>query len=312
MQTLKELDNQKQKKTLFSIVGATGIGKTKLAIELAQILGTEIISCDSRQFFREMKIGTAVPSEEELNLIKQHFIGHLSIKDYYSIGQYEIDCEEKIQNLFQNYNDLILVGGSGMYEKAATEGLNNLPQANAKHVSQLENILLTEGIEKLQKILKELDNDYYSVVDIQNPRRLIRAIDIIWQTGKSYSELISKNVEAKNFNLIRIGITAPREILYEKINQRVDIMIENGLIEEVKNLIDFRNLTALQTVGYKELFNFFDGIWNLDFAIEEIKKNTRRYAKRQITWNKKISDIHWLPYDYSKIELLSLLERLKN
>jgi len=297
-------------KKLISIIGTTGIGKTKLAIELAKHFGTEIISCDSRQFFREMKIGTATPSAEELAEVPHHFIGNLSVQDYYSIGQFEKDAIQKMENLFTHHDVVILVGGSMMYEKAVIEGLNELPEANEENQQKLEKIFREEGIEALQKILENLDPEYFNIVDRDNPRRLFRAIDIIWQTGKTYTENISEQVKKRDFEVIRIGIEAPRETIYERINLRVDKMLEQGLAEEVKSLLPYRKLISLRTVGYTELFRYFDGEWPLDFAVEEIKKNSRRFAKRQLTWYRKETDIHWVNFENSVQESLSLFSNL--
>ena len=294
-------------KNLISVVGPTGIGKTRLAIDLARHFGTEIISCDSRQFFKEMKIGTAAPSEEELAEARHHFIGNLSIQEYYSIGQYEEDALKKLNELFEKYDTVILVGGSMMYEKALIEGLNDLPEANAENQNKLQNILESDGIEKLQEMLKLLDPEYYVVVDIHNHRRLLRAIDIIWQTDKKYSEQIAVSQDSRDFNVIRVGIKASREELYDRINRRVDIMMEKGLLNEVKSLEEFKDLIALRTVGYTELFKYLNGEWSLDFAVEEIKKNSRRYAKRQLTWYRKATDIHYLPLGYSEKDFDDLI-----
>ncbi len=299
-------------KRLISIIGTTGIGKTRLAIDLAKHLDTEIISCDSRQFYKEMKIGTAMPTDEELAEAKHHFVANLSVNDYYSIGQYEVDALKKLDEIFSQKDVAIMVGGSGMYEKAVVEGMNDLPEADAENQQKLLSIWENVGIEALQKLLEELDPNYFSIVDKDNPRRLLRAIDIIWQTGKTYTENLSAPKDKRNFKTIRIGIDAPREVIYERINLRVDKMIEKGLLEEARGLIADRDRVALQTVGYSELFRYFDGEWDLDFAIEEIKKNSRRYAKRQITWNKKLDNVNWVNYDNSLQEALSLLEKLSN
>lgn len=298
-------------KTLISIIGSTGIGKTKLAIEMAKHFGTEIISCDSRQFFKEMKIGTATPTDEELAQAKHHFIGHLSVQDYYSIGQYEEDALEKIEEIFEEKDFAVLVGGSMMYEKAVVEGMNDLPEANAENQEKLQKILDEEGLEKLQEILENLDEEYYNVVHKENPRRLLRAIDVIWQTGRKYSEIIAEPKHKRDFKVVRIGITAPREIMYERINLRVDKMLENSLIDEVKSLTEYQKLVPLQTVGYTEIFKYLEGTWDLDFAIEEIKKNSRRYAKRQETWNRKVENVTWLPYDYSEEQLDEILSKIE-
>ena len=297
-------------KKLISIIGTTGIGKTKLAIEIAKHYKTEIISCDSRQFFKEMNIGTATPSAEELAQVPHHFIGNLSVQDYYSIGQYEREAIQKLEVLFQKHDIVVLVGGSMMYEKAVIEGLHDLPEADEENQRKLEQILKEDGIEKLQNMLQDLDPEYFKKVDQDNPRRLFRAIDIIWQTGKTYTENISKQINVRNFEVIRIGIEAPREIIYDRINQRVDLMVENGLLQEAESLIPFKNNLALQTVGYAELFKYFDGTWTLDFALEEIKKNSRRFAKRQLTWYRKEENITWVNFENSVEESLTLLNAM--
>lgn len=299
-------------KRLISIVGTTGIGKTRLAIDLANHLDTEIISCDSRQFYKEMKIGTAMPTDEELAEAKHHFVGNLSVNDYYSIGLFEEEALQKLDEIFARKDVAIMVGGSGMYEKAVVEGMNDLPVADEENQQKLISIFENEGVEVLQKMLEELDPDYFSVVDKNNSRRLLRAIDIIWQTNKTYTENLSTPKSKRNFETIRIGIDAPREVIYERINLRVDKMMENGLLEEARGLIADRDKVALQTVGYSELFRYFDGEWDLDFAIEEIKKNSRRYAKRQTTWNRKLQNVNWVPYDNSLQEALSLLSKLRD
>ena len=203
-----------------------------------------------------------------------------------------------------------MVGGSMMNQKAVIQGLNDLPEADEENQRKLEQIFNEEGIESVQKILEKLDPEYFNIVDKDNPRRLFRAIDVIWQTGKTYTENISVQLKQRDFEVIRIGISAPREIIYERINQRVDVMLENGLIDEARSLMDFRKYVALQTVGYSELFRYFDGEWNLDFAVEEIKKNSRRFAKRQLTWYRKETNIHWVNFENSMQESLSLLRNL--
>ncbi len=303
----------KQKnKLLISIIGPTGIGKTKLAIEIAQYLGTEIISCDARQFFKEMPVGTAMPDAEELSAAPHHFIANLSIQDEYSIGKYEKDALAKLEELFQKYDTVVMVGGSGMYERAVIDGLDKLPEANPENIQKLEELLQTEGIAKLQNLLQEADPLYFEKADIENPRRLVRALDIYWQTGKPYSEFLNQGKLKRDFSVMRIGIEAPREVLYERINKRVDIMMEKGLLEEAKALFPFREKTALQTVGYTELFKYMDGEWTLDFAVEEIKKNSRRYAKRQLTWYRKAEDIQYLQLGYSEEDLNKLFDQLSH
>ena len=297
-------------KKLISIAGTTGIGKTRLAIAVAKHYQTEIISCDSRQFFKEMKIGTAAPSAEELAEVPHHFIGHLSVTDSYSIGQYEVDALQKLEELFAIHEVVVMVGGSMMYEKAVTEGLNDLPEASAIHQEKLNEIWKNSGIEGLQQLLKQLDEIYFQQVDLDNPRRLLRAIDVIWQTGRPYSELISLPRKQRDFQLIRIGITAPREIIYDRINRRVEVMMESGLVEEARSLLPYQDLVPLKTVGYTELFRYFSGEWDLETAVSEIKKNSRRFAKRQLTWYRKEDNIHWVNFEHSHEEALSLLETI--
>lgn len=283
-------------KILFSIVGPTGIGKTSLSIILAQRLNTEIISCDSRQFYREMKIGTASPSLEELSLVSHHFINNLSIDQEYSVGDFEKDALKKISELFDKYNQLIMVGGSGLYEKAVNEGLDYFPDIDPNIRKELIKEFQEKGLDYLQDELKKNDPEYYAEVDCSNPTRMIRALEIFRGTGRPYSSFRNNLLRKRNFSTVKIGLTAPREIMYDKINKRVDLMIENGLLEEVISLKNYRHKNALQTVGYKELFEYLDGNISLEFAIEEIKKNSRRYAKRQLTWYRKDESVHWFNY----------------
>lgn len=297
-------------KTIISVVGPTGIGKTNLAIALARHFDTEIISCDSRQFYREMRIGTAAPSEEELSQAVHHFIGHLSVTEAYSIGRYEEEASALLSQLLARHDVLIMVGGSMMYEKAVLEGLHDLPEMNAENQLILKEIWDQNGYEALLAELKIKDETYYNTVDRNNPRRILRALDVIRQTGKPYSALISQPKQRKDFNVIRIGIGAPRELIYQRINQRVETMLESGLLNEVKNLVDFQHLNALHTVGYTELFRHLRGEYTLDFAISEIKKNTRRFAKRQLTWYRGEETIQWVAYGNAFQESLSLLRQL--
>jgi tRNA dimethylallyltransferase len=285
------------------LLGPTAIGKTKLAIALAQQYKTEILSADSRQFYKEMRIGTAVPSQEELRAIPHHFIQHKSIFEDYSVGDFETDALKKLKELFKNKDVVIMVGGSGLYVDAVVDGLDEFPQVEPKIRAQLNGRLKNEGIESLQKQLKRLDKIYYQKVDIENPHRLIRALEICIGTGKPYSSYLNQERSPRDFKTIYIGLEANREVIYDRINQRVDLMMEEGLLKEVEPLFQHRSLNALQTVGYKELFNFLDDKWSLDFAISEIKKNTRRFAKRQLTWYRKNPNIFWVNHDedYDKI-----------
>ena len=278
-------------KSIITIVGPTGIGKTDLSIFLAKSLKSEIISADSRQFFKEIPIGTAAPSKNELNQIKHHFIHNKSIKENYSVGEFEMEALSKIKTLHEKYNTLIVVGGSGLYINSILYGLDDFPKIDSKVRMELNKDLKDNGIEFLQNELKNNDALSYSKIDIKNPHRLIRALEIFRGTGSKYSSFINNSKKQKReFKIINIGLTADRKIIYERINKRVDNMIENGLINEAKMVYKHKDLNALKTVGYKELFEYLSGKYTLDKAIDEIKKNTRRFAKRQITWfkNKKI------------------------
>lgn len=288
--------NYTMPKTLISIVGPTGIGKTALSIKLAQHFNTEIISSDSRQFFKEMRIGTAVPSQEELTAVKHHFIQHISIEKKYNVGQFEKDAIETLEHLFLKNNEIIMVGGSGLYSNAVINGLDDFPEVPKDIRDNLNKQLKQEGIIPLQNQLKTLDITAYKSIAIDNPQRLIRALEICIGTGKLYSSFLSKKKNKRSFKTITIGINAEREVIYQRINKRVDIMIKDGLLEEVKSLLPYKDLNALNTVGYKELFNYFENEWSLDFAISEIKKNTRRFAKRQLTWYRKDDSIKWFDY----------------
>jgi tRNA dimethylallyltransferase len=296
--------------TLISIVGPTAIGKTRVSIEVAKTLGTEIISCDSRQFFKEMNIGTAVPSPDELNAVPHHFIQHISIFDQYSVGKYEKEALELIDEKFKTHKTLCLTGGSGLYQKAVIEGLDHFPEVDENIRKELNNIYKTEGLEPLQSQLKKLDPVYFESVDINNPHRLIRALEICLGTSKPYSSFINtEKSNDRNFTSLKIGLTADREIIYNRIEKRVDEMIESGLIEEAKSLYPNKNLNALQTVGYQELFDFFDDKISLEKAIEEIKKNTRRYAKRQLTWYRKQDDIKWFNFQVDTKEIINHIHK---
>lgn len=286
-----------QKKYLIIITGPTASGKTALSIELAKKFNTEVISADSRQFFKEMQIGTARPTEEELQGVPHHFLGHISIHEHYNAGMFENDALKILESIYSKKNIAIVCGGSGMYVNALCYGLDELPEQNENLRSELEKILEEKGIEALQEKLKQLDPDYYAVVDLQNPHRLMRAIEVCISAGIPYSQLRSGDKKHRDFDSIKIAIDWPREILYQRINERVDLMFKQGLAEEAKNLLPFKNHNALQTVGYKELFNYFDGNCTLEDAKELIKQNTRRFAKRQLTWLRREKDIKWFKPD---------------
>lgn len=295
---------------LITVVGATAIGKTAISIQLAKHFNTDIISSDSRQFYKELNIGTAVPSSEELNAATHHFIQNRSIFDTYSVGQFEKDALQKLDSLFLKNNTVIMVGGSGLYTNAVINGLDYFPEVAPEIRTKLNSELENDGILKLQNQLKELDPESFASLEIENPHRLIRALEICIGTDKTYSEFKNKPKASRNFIPVKIGLIADREIMYNRINQRVDNMIEQGLIDEAKELYKHKNLNALQTVGYRELFQYFDGKITLDFAIEEIKKNTRRFAKRQVTWNKKDSAIHWFNFEENSTEIIKKIETI--
>ena len=289
-------------RSLIIITGPTAIGKTGLAVFIAKQLHTEIISFDSRQFYKEMKIGTAVPTDEELAEVPHHFIQNLNIHDEYSVGDFERDALQKIDELFQKKNTIVMVGGSGLYEKAVTEGLDVFPEVDASIREELISELNEFGIEKLQEELKISDPEYYEKVDIQNSHRIIRALEICRGTGKTFSSFRKNDLKSRYFNVIKIGLELPRHEIYERINRRVDVMMNSGLLDEVKSLYKFKELNSLQTVGYRELFDYLDEKISLDFAVEEIKKNTRRYAKRQLTWYRKDENIKWFsPFEKEEI-----------
>ncbi|MFD0962761.1 tRNA (adenosine(37)-N6)-dimethylallyltransferase MiaA [Pseudofulvibacter geojedonensis] len=294
-------------KYLISIVGPTAIGKTALSIKLAKYYNTEIISCDSRQFFKEMTIGTAVPEPDELVATQHHFIQNISITENYSVGTFEREAINKLNELFIKHDTVIMVGGSGLYVNAVINGLDDFPKIDTSIRENLTQRLEKEGIESLQKQLKELDPVSYEKIAIDNPQRLSRALEICIGSGKPYSSFLNKKDSKRNFTPISIGLTADRALMYNRINQRVDIMMEKGLLNEVKSLYKYKTLNALNTVGYKELFKFLDGEWNLDFAVSEIKKNTRRFSKRQITWFKRDESTKWFDYLYNLNDIIEYI-----
>lgn len=296
-------------KILISIVGPTAIGKTSLSIKLANYFDTEIISADSRQFFKEMQIGTAAPTPTELACTKHHFIHHKSVEDDYSVGTFEKDAIKLLDELFLTKNVVVMVGGSGLYVDAVVNGLDEFPKVDSSIRESLNRQLEIEGIEQLQKQLKQLDKVSYETIAIDNPHRVIRALEICIGTGLPYSTFLNKEKQARKFKTITIGLTAEREIIYNRINARVDRMMQDGLLEEVKNLISEQNLNALNTVGYKELFKYINGEWTLEFAISEMKKNSRRFAKRQLTWFRKNNEIEWFDYES---DIQNIIETIEN
>jgi len=295
---------QSKKKYLIIVTGPTAIGKTAFSIQLAKHFNTEIISADSRQFYREMHIGTASPDPEELSAVKHHFIGNLSIHDGYNVARYEEEVLALSHRLFEKHHVLILTGGSGLYIDAVCKGIDDLPDHDPILREQLKAELDEVGIERFAEKLKSLDPEYFEVVDLNNPNRLLRAIEVCLQTGETYTSLRKNTDKERPFGVIKIGLNTERELLFKRISDRVDKMMEDGLLDEVKSLIPHRSNNALNTVGYKELFAYLDGDVSIEHAIEKIKTNTRRYAKRQLTWFKRDPDIHWFtPEDIEHVLL---------
>lgn len=289
--------------TLISIVGPTGIGKTALSLEIAKHFQTEIISADSRQFFKEIPIGTSAPTPEELQTIKHHFIHNKSITESYSVGDFEKEAIDCITSIHKKKPIVVMVGGSGLYVNAVLNGLDEFPEVDPKIREKLNVELSNNGIEKLQEELKILDQKSYNSIDLNNSHRVIRALEICKGTGQPFSSFLNKNKVKRDFKTINIGLTAERSVIYDRINKRVDLMLQQGLLEEVKSVFEYKDLNALNTVGYKEIFQYLEGNCSLEFAVDEIKKNTRRFAKRQLTWFKKQEHTKWFDFNepYSKI-----------
>lgn len=305
--------NYELPKTLIVIAGPTASGKTAAAITLAKHFNTVVISADSRQFYREMSIGTAKPNDEELAAAKHYFINSHSMTETFTVGDFEKECLLLLDDLFKVQDTVILAGGSGLYIKAVCEGFDELPVAGPGVRERLNLELAESGISSLQEKLKIADPDYFQQVDIHNPQRLIRALEVFETTGKPFSFYRRSTINKRPFNIIKLGLQLPRESLYQRINLRVDIMVNDGLIDEVKQLLPYRHLNALNTVGYSELFDHFDGKTDLDTAIEMIKQNTRRFAKRQITWFGRDKEINWVKGDSNDLlpELLSAIQQYR-
>lgn len=282
-----------KRKRLIVVVGATAVGKTAESIRIAKLLKTEIVSADSRQFYKEMNIGVARPSIEELETVPHHLIAHISVTDSYNVARYEQDALKCIEGLFERHEDVVLTGGSGLFVKAVCEGLDEIPDADIEIRNELNELFATQGIEPLQRELQEKDPEYWKIVDKQNHIRLIRALEVCRQTGRTFTSYRNNRKVERDFEIVKLGIRREREELLERIYKRVDLMIEQGLIEEVKGLIEYRDLQALNSVGYKEVFEYLDGKTTFEEAVEAIKINTRRYAKRQMTWFCKDKEIQW-------------------
>jgi len=284
---------KKNTKRVIIIVGPTAIGKTALSIDIAKSLNTEIISCDSRQFYKELLIGAAPPNPEELSAVKHHFIQHLSVKEDYNAGAFELDAIAKIGKLHKTKDTIVIVGGSGLYVNAICKGFDKMPEIPTDIRTALNEELSKKGITWLQKEVEKIDPVFFESCDTQNPQRLLRALEVYKATGKTFSSFKSDTAKIRPFEIIKIGLTIDRELLYERINTRVDKMFESGLLEEVESLIPFQEKNALQTVGYKEIFAFYNNEYTLEKAVENIKQNTRRFAKRQLTWFRKDENTKW-------------------
>jgi tRNA dimethylallyltransferase len=307
------MEKSNTSKTLIIIAGPTAVGKTDLCVELAQKLNTSVISADSRQFYRELNVGTAKPTVAEMKGITHYFINSHSISEYFSVGDFERDCMKLLGKLFANKNEVILTGGSGMFIKAITDGLDDMPDADLELRAKLMEELKVNGLDPLQRQLKFLDPAYYEMVDIQNSQRVVRALEVCISSGMPYSSFrINKKIE-RPFEMIKICLDRDRTTLYNRIDKRMDNMIANGLIDEAKQLLPYRDHNALQTVGYKEVFEYLDGSYGFDEMVRLLKRNSRRYAKRQITWFKNQDDFMWLNaenkiaiFEYINTELTKL------
>ena len=285
------------KKTLIVITGPTAVGKTALCLDLATHFGIPIINADSRQIYRELKIGTARPTEEQMQQVKHYFVGTLGLEDYYSASLFEQQVLELLGQLFQSHDYALMAGGSMMYIDAVCDGIDDIPTIDDETRALMKRRLAEEGLEQLCEDLKRMDPEYYEIVDKQNPRRVVHALEICTMTGQTYTSFRRREKRERPFRIIKIGLNRPREELYARINQRVDEMMANGLLEEVKTMYPKRSLNALNTVGYKELFDYLEGRWTLEEAVERIKGNTRRYARKQLTWYKKDEQISWFHPD---------------
>ncbi|MGL5938630.1 MAG: tRNA (adenosine(37)-N6)-dimethylallyltransferase MiaA [Phocaeicola sp.] len=279
--------------TLIVLIGPTGVGKTELSLSIAKKYNSCIVSADSRQLYSDLKIGTAAPTCEQLAVVPHHFVGTLALTDYYSAAQYETDVLKKLEELFETNPVVVLTGGSMMYIDAICKGIDDIPTIDSETREWMLQRYKEEGLERLCEDLKLRDPDYYKIVDLKNHKRVIHALEICYMSGKSYSSFRKATAKKRPFQIIKIGIIREREELYERINKRVDIMIEDGLLEEVKTVYPYKELNSLNTVGYKEIFNYLDGVWNLDFAIEKVKQNSRIYSRKQMTWFKRDQEITW-------------------
>ena len=279
--------------TLIVLIGPTGVGKTELSLRIAESFQTSIVSADSRQLYAELKIGTAAPTPDQLKRVPHYLVGTLHLTDYYSAAQYETEALEILDKLFTQHEVVVLTGGSMMYVDAICKGIDDIPTVDTETRELMLQRYETEGLEKLCAELKLLDPEYYRIVDLKNPKRVIHALEICYMTGKTYTSFRTQQKKQRPFRIIKVGLTRDRAELYDRINRRVDIMIEEGLLEEARSVYPYRTLNSLNTVGYKEMFNYLDGTWELPFAIEKIKQNSRIYSRKQMTWFKRDEEIQW-------------------
>jgi tRNA dimethylallyltransferase len=296
-------------KTLIVITGPTAVGKTDLCLDIAKYFGIPIINADSRQIYREIKIGTAAPTEEQLRQVRHYFVGTQALTDYYSASIYEQEVMNLLDTLFQTSDYALLSGGSMMYIDAVCNGIDDIPTVDDETRNLLKKRLAEEGLESLCEQLRILDPEHYEIVDKKNPRRVVHALEICLMTGRTYTSFRTNEHKERPFNIIKIGLTRDREIIYERINRRVDIMMEQGFLDEARRVYPLRHLNALNTVGYKELFAYLDGTWSLDEAIERIKGNTRRYARKQLTWYKKDPLVTWFSPDDKQLILNHIIKQ---
>ena len=296
------------KPRLVVLIGPTGVGKTELSLSLAEFLHTPIINADSRQLFRDLPIGTAAPTEAQQQRVRHYFVGTLGLTDYYSAAQYETDVLRLLDDLYSQHPYALLTGGSMMYIDAVCKGIDDIPTVDNNTRQLMLERYEQEGLERLCAELKLLDPEYYNIVDLKNPKRVIHALEICYMTGKTYTSFRTRTCKERPFNILKIGLKRDREELYDRINRRVDMMMEEGLLEEARKVYPYRNLNSLNTVGYKELFKYFDGEWELPFAIEKIKQNSRIYSRKQVTWFKRDTEIAWFHPDSTQ-EIMQYIEQ---
>ena len=283
--------------TLIVLIGPTGVGKTELSLQLAKLLSSPVISADSRQIYRDIPIGTAAPTPEELQAVRHYFIGTMNLDQYYSAAQYEADVMQLTGELFKTHDNLLLTGGSMLYVDAVTKGIDDIPTVDEETRSMLKERLANEGLDSLKAELRLVDPEYYSTVDLQNHKRIVHALEIYYTSGRPFSSFRTNTKKERPFHILKFGLRRDRQVLFERINRRVDQMMADGLLDEVRRVYPLRHLNSLNTVGYKELFHYLDGEWSLDMAVERIKKNTRVYAKKQMTWFAHDPEILWLDAD---------------